>query len=337
MLPNPVRVGRQLDPNLDDVVGRTGNRIPIIVWDNLRWALSIPLTDLTLQTRENQKMKTFDKLLTCIRWRGVALVAPIVMLSSSPAMAQEDDKFEIAVGGYSVFRYESAISLTETNLGAGISISPRDTLGLDSEQTVFRLDGLYRFDSNHAMTFSWFRINANASKTLVDDIEWVDENGDTVIIPIGTSVSSSLGYDIYKLGYLWSFYHSDKVELAAGAGLHLAEVKVGLGVDSAIIGSELRTAKSNLPMPVLSFLLDYKVTPKFDWYLRTQLFAIELGEWRGVYSDIDLGMKYQLFEHIGIGAGIGSNGFDVVQEEDNTRFEFENRIAGLHFFVSANF
>ena len=282
-------------------------------------------------------MNTYDKALTRIRAKRAALVASLVMLGSSPAMAQEDDKFEIAVGGYSVFRYESAVSLTETNLGAGISISPRDTLGLDGEQTVFRLDGRFRFNSNHAMTFSWFRINADASKTLADDIEWVDESGDTVIIPIGTSVNSSLGYDIYKLGYLWSFYRSDKVELAAGAGLHMAGVRVGLGVDSAIINSELRTAKSNLPMPVLSFMLDYNVTSNFDWYFRSQLFAIDLGDWRGVYSDIELGMKYQLFENIGVGAGIGSNGLEVVREEDATRFEFENRVTGLRFFVTANF
>lgn len=282
-------------------------------------------------------MNTYDKALTRIRAKRAALVASLVMLGSSPAMAQEDDKFEISVGGYSVFRYESAVSLTKTNLGAGISISPRDTLGLNGEQTVFRLDGRFRFNSNHAMTFSWFRINANASKTLADDIEWVDESGDTVIIPIGTSVNSSLGYDIYKLGYLWSFYRSDKVELAAGAGLHMAGVRVGLGVDSAIIDSELRTAKSNLPMPVLSFMLDYNVTSNFDWYFRSQLFAIDLGDWRGVYSDIELGMKYQLFENIGVGAGIGSNGLEVVREEDATRFEFENRVTGLRFFVTANF
>ena len=282
-------------------------------------------------------MRIYNRLLAAFRLSRSVLVSSLVMLGTSPAMAQQDDKFEISAGAYSVFRYESAASLTETSLGAGISIRPRDTLGLDGEQTVFRMDGLYRFNRNHAMTFSWFRINANASKTLTNDIEWVDENGNTITIPTGTSVGSARGYNIYKLGYLWSFYRSDKVELAAGAGLHLAEVNVGLDVDSAIIGSELRTAKSNCPMPFRSFVLDYNVTPRFDWFFRSQLFALDLGDWRGVYSDIELGMKYQLFEHIGIGVGIGSNGLDVTNEDDDTRFEFENRVSGLHFFVSANF
>jgi len=90
-------------------------------------------------------------------------------------------------------------------------------------------------------------------------------------------------------------------------------------------------------MPVLSFALNYSVTPKFDWYLKTEWFAMDLGEWRGLYSDIQLGVDYQLFEHVGVGVGLGSNSLEVVREYDNSRFDFENRISGLHFFVSANF
>ena len=260
-----------------------------------------------------------------------------VLLGSGPTLAQDDEKFKLSVGGYSVFNYDSAMSLTETNVGVGVSISPRDTLGLDGEQTVFRLGGRYRFNSNHALTFSWYKIASDSDKTLLDDIEWVDEDGNTIVIPTGTAVSASLGYDIFKVGYLWSFYHSDKVELAAGAGLHLAKVDVGMAIDSGLFDAELRTAKSDLPMPVLSFMLEYNVTPKFDWFLKTQLFALELGEWGGVYSDIQLGMEYQVFERFGVGVALGSDGLDVAQESDNVRFNFDNRVTGLHIFVSANF
>lgn len=266
-----------------------------------------------------------------------AFIACTGLLGSGPSMAQDDGKFKLTVGGYSVFDYESAMSLTATNVGVGVSISPRDTLGLDGEETVFRLGGRYRFNSNHALTFSWYKISADSNKTLLDDIEWVDEDGNTIVIPTGTSVGASLEYDIYKIGYLWSFYRSDKVELAAGAGLHLADVGVGLTIESGVIDAKLRTAKSSLPMPVVSFMIDYKVTPRLGWFLKTQLFALELGEWRGLYSDIQLGMEYRPFEHFGFGAALGSNGLDIAQETDNARFSFDNRVTGLHFFVSANF
>lgn len=282
-------------------------------------------------------MKAFNKwtINNCLAFIVAAIV--LGLLSSTPVLSDENDRFELSAGGYAVFQYDSAVSLTATKAGVGISFSPRDTLGLDSEQTVFRMDGRYWFKPNHALTFSWYRISSRNRKTLLDDIEWVDDDGNTVVIPTGTSVSSSLGYDIYKIGYLWSFYQSDKVELAAGAGLHVANIGLGLSAQSGLFDNDLRKAESDLPMPVLSFALEYSVTPRFDWYVKTQLFSLELGEWRGLYSDFQLGIDYQLFEHIGVGAALGSNSLEVVREYDNTRFGFDNRVSGLHVFVFANF
>ena len=283
-------------------------------------------------TRRNDRpIDRHPKMLACI--------ATLALLGGAPAMSDEYEKFELTAGGYVVFQYDSVVSLTETNVGVGISFSPRDTLGLEGEQTVFRLDGLYRFKPNHALTFSWYRINSNSTKTLLDDIDWVDEDGNTVTIPIGTSVSSSLGYDIYKVGYLWSFYRTDKVELSAGAGLHLADVGLELAVTGGVFGAELRTATSDVPMPVGSFGLEYSVTPKLGWYLDAQLFALDLGEWRGVYSDFQLGVTYQLFEHVGAGVALGSNNLEIVREYDNedVRFDYDNRVSGLYLFLSANF
>jgi hypothetical protein len=267
------------------------------------------------------------------------LMIVLILLCSGLAIADEDDRLELSVGGYFVNQYDSVVSLTETNVGVGISFSPRDTLGLDGEQSVFRIDGRYRFKSNHALTFSWYRITANSAKTLLDDIEWVDENGDTVTIPTGTSVRSSLGYDIYKIGYLWSFYRSDKVELTAGAGLHLADIGLELAVEAGLFDSQLRTATSDVPMPVASFGLDYSVTPKLDWYLKSQVFGLDIGEWRGLYSDFQLGVTYQLFDHVGAGVAIGSNSLEVVREysDEDVRFDFDNRVSGVYVFLSANF
>ena len=271
--------------------------------------------------------------------KTLIFVATLALFGSAHAMSDEYDKFEFAAGGYAVFQYDSVVSLTETNVGVGISFSPRDTLGLDSEQTVFRLDGRYRFKLDHALTFSWYRISSNNKRTLLDDIDWVDDDGNTVTIPTGTRVNSSLGYDIYKVGYLWSFYRTDKVELSAGAGLHLADVGLSLDVEAGLFDSGLRTATSDVPMPVASFGLEYSVTPRLDWYLDAQLFALDLGEWRGVYSDFQLGVTYQLFEHVGAGVALGSNNLQIVREYDNddVRFDYNNRVAGMYLFLMANF
>ena len=69
----------------------------------------------------------------------------VLIVSSDLVRAEESvpDRFNISIGGYSVFRSDAALSLTDPDLAAGISISPEDTLGLDTEQAVLRLTGYY--------------------------------------------------------------------------------------------------------------------------------------------------------------------------------------------------
>ena len=131
---------------------------------------------------------------------------------------------------------------------------------------MLRLDGHYRFNTEHALTFSVYSIRAQGNKILERDVNWQDENGNEITIPIGSRVDTSLDYDIFKAGYLWTFYHTDKLDLAVGAGLHLTRIAVGLDASVSYVGDEVRDVRSTLPMPVLSYGLAYRVTPKFQWY-----------------------------------------------------------------------
>jgi len=247
------------------------------------------------------------------------------------------DKFKIAIGGYAVGRYDSTISLTESTLGAGVSIDPQETLGLDLKQTVTRLDGYYRFTPVHALSFSWYNISSTGYKTIETEFDWLDENGGPITIPVGAQANTALDYDIYKLGYLWSFYHTDKVELAAGAGLHITRISLTLDVDSTAgpIGTE--DVKSTVPLPVLSFGLTYKVTPKFAWYLKSEVFAITVDKWSGTYSDSTFGLEYRAWKNVALGAGLGSNALKIIEDDGETKFQFENRISGLNLYVAAYF
>jgi len=247
------------------------------------------------------------------------------------------DKLKIAIGGYAVGRYDSTMSLTEPTLGAGVSISPEDTLGLDLKQTVTRLDGYYRFTPKHALTYSWYNISSTGNKTIDEEFDWLDQNGNTVTIPVGAQANTVLDYDIYKIGYLYSFYHNDKVELAAGAGLHITSISVALDIDTTSGPIETKNIKSTVPLPVLSLGLTYHVTPKFMWYLKSEVFAISIDDWSGTYTDSTLAMEYRAWKNVGLGLGLGSNSLKIIEEPGDYKFQYENRISGVNLYVAAYF
>lgn len=264
----------------------------------------------------------------------------MTILTINHAQADEDtafDTYRISLGGYSLSRYDSAISLTDKDLGAGISISPEDTLGINTEQSVVRLDGNVRFNKEHALTYSWYSISSQGNKAVEEEVDWVDDNGDPITIPVGASVNTSLDYDIFKVGYLWSFHHTEKVELAVGGGLHITRVAIGMTAETTSSGIDTTDISTNVPLPVLSFALNYQVTPKFSWYLKSEFFALKFSDWDGSYTDNTLGMEYRVLKNIGLGLGLGSNALKISENTSDYKFNFDNRISGALFYVAAYF
>jgi hypothetical protein len=252
----------------------------------------------------------------------------------SPAQAEEPqaDKFRLAIGGYAIARYDSNISLSDPDLGAGISINPQDTLGIDTENTVLRIEGYYRFRPKHALTYSWYSINSTGSKILDEEFDWGE-----ITIPVGAEVNSNLDYNIFKVGYLWSFHHSDKVELGVGAGLHITRLTMALKADTTPSGESLQNVNTTVPLPVVSFVLNYNVTPKFGWYLKTEAFAVKFDDWLGTYRDTTFGMEYRAWKHVALGAGLSSNALDLDEQGSKYHLRFNNTISGALFYVATYF
>ena len=274
-----------------------------------------------------------------IRKKYFLALVMMFMVTTNHVYAEDvvPDKFKISIGGYSLIRNDATMSLTEPNLGVGISISPQDTLGLETEQTVLRLDGHYRFTKTHALTYSWYRISSDGKKTLEDQFDWLDEDENEITIPVGAKVETTLDFDVYKLGYLWSFHHTDKVEMAVGAGLHITRIDIGLRTDTTSSGIDASDASTSLPLPVLSFSIKYKVTPKFGWSLKSQWFALEYDDWDGLYTDITMAMEYRVFKNVGLGTGLASNNLEIRENTSDHKFKYENRITGVMIYVATYF
>lgn len=273
-----------------------------------------------------------------IRYVLLVVISLFTLVSTVQAEEAKPDKFRFAFGGYALTRFDSTISLTEPNLGAGISISPQDTLGLDIENQVLRIEGYYRFHPKHALTYSWYSISSEGNKTIEQEFEWVDEGGTTIVVPLGAQVVSKLDYDIFKVGYLWSFHHTDKVEMGVGAGLHIT--RLGLALDASVTNpptSGIENVDTTIPLPVVSFVLKYNINPKWHWYLKTEAFALKFDKWSGSYRDTTFGLEYRAWKNVALGAGLSANALEVEEEDPKAELRFTNNISGGLLYVAAYF
>jgi hypothetical protein len=268
------------------------------------------------------------------------LVALVAVMLSGKVFADEPapDKFRIAIGGFTTNRVDSSLSLTGSDVGVGASISPRDTLGIELESTVLRIEGHYRFNDEHALTYGWYDLKSTGDKLIEEEFDWVDENGDPITIPVGARAETRLESEIFKIGYLWSFYRSDKIEVAVGGGLHTTRLTIGL--DASVTNppdSSVERVDSTLPLPVLSFALNYRVTPKFGWYLKTEAFALAFDDYAGTYRDTQFGLEYRAWQNVGLGAALNINALNLEEDDSKSKLEYDSSRTGLLLYLATYF
>lgn len=231
------------------------------------------------------------KILTC-----VALFIPVM------AVAQDDHRFSISLGAFVTDRgSEARVDAADGTPGTPVDIEGE--LGLDTSETVLRLDAYFKFNERHRIDFSVFDLSRNATRQIDAEIRW-----DEFVFPIDTTVYSSIEFNIYKLAYTWSFLRREKGYLGLTGGIYVAGVAANLSAENiaAAAGGDVTA-----PLPVIGLRGEYYFTDKWTFRASGEWFGLEYEAFDGALTDLYAGIDYQLFTHAAIGLGLNSVRMDV--------------------------
>jgi hypothetical protein len=248
------------------------------------------------------------------------LVVPLMFLEIPNAMAQADDytKLGISIGVF-VTDLERQSRVDGNSGTPGTVVDLEGDLGVDSSDSVFRVDGYYRFNQKHRLDFSIFDLSRSASAMIDKDIEW---NG--ALFPVNTTVDSDFDLAIYKLAYTWSFMHRDKGYLGLTAGLYVGEI--GMTLTAEAIG-EIESNDLTAPLPVIGLRGQYDFTKKLSFRASGEVFSLDYEGFDGSLYDFYAGLDYQLFKHLALGVGVNSvrlvTDAGSVRGELNIKFKWE--------------
>jgi len=258
----------------------------------------------------------------------------ILLLITTSLMAEVKEKWKINVGSMFVTQFETDMQWGKKGFPLGVKINTKDQLGLESESSVFRMDGYYRFSDAHKIEFSYFGVNSNSNKTI--DVD-TDLNGNH--ISAGASLSTYFDMKVYKLNYSYSFYHNDKVELALLVGLHVTQIDIGYDANGRINGEQKAASSGDVsitaPLPVIGFEGQYSIIPKklFINY-QANYFYLTFDDYKGAITSSTLKIEYRFWNHIGIGAGYNINNILVRKEQDDKKLDIDNKLSGAVLYLS---
>lgn len=258
-------------------------------------------------------------------------VVSIVSVSLCKNVIAEDevtlafpDKWTIRAGAYIIDNADTSVAVfSDVGIGGGINFT--DTLGGEDSDTVPRLDVLYRFNKKHAIDFSVFSIDRQGSTTLTVDLDIGNET-----FFASETLNSDIKYTLYRIGYNYSFYHSDKVELRLTAGLNITDYELKFEV---VNGGRLEKADISVPLPLFGLRMGYAITPK--WYVNyvAETFFIEIEDaFKGSLFSYELNTEYRLFKHFSLGAGFARLGVDANIDDDDWKGRITDSYRGFTAF-----
>lgn len=227
------------------------------------------------------------------------------------------EKFIIRLSSYSVKDADTDLTvLSSSSIGTGFSFV--EDLGGEDSATIPRIDGYYRFNSSHRIEFGTFRIQRDGRNRLGIDLDIGDET-----YSVGDTVISGIDYELIKIGYAFSFYHSPEVELSVTAGLN------GMAYEfdyELVDGSSEDTSKSSGPLPMFGVRMSYAFNSRWSIHYFSEVLFVETGDTRGSIQSYEVDLRYKLKKSFILGVGLIRFGVDITTDDR----EWNGRIADTH-------
>jgi hypothetical protein len=258
-----------------------------------------------------------------------AVAVALISLPAGPtALAGDDSQLSLSLGIFVTdWNSETRLDVSAGRMGTPVDLE-RD-LGVDTSDSVFRIDGYYRVNDKHRIDFSAFDLSRTGNKQIEKEIDWQG-----TIFPISASVNSDIDLNIYKIAYTYSILRREKGYLGLSAGFYIADVGARISAENI---ANREGGDATTPFPVVGLRGEYQFTEKWSFRASGEFFALEYQDFDGSLIDLYAGIDYQLSEHVAIGLGVNSVSIDVEISGNDLNGNLDWRYGGGLLFFKFDF
>ena len=268
-----------------------------------------------------------------------ALLVPLAAYAEEAIHPKLGARVYLDVGGY--------IPAVDTELrvdragGSGTVLDLEDDLDFEDRPTFpFALVNL-RLGQRWRIEGEYFAIDRDKTTVIDRTLEIGDE-----IFEIGATVNSFFDTDVYRLSAGYSFLKRPNAEMGAVLGVHVTTFDLGISAIGTGGGVEKAESADTLaPLPTIGLYGYYAFSPRWLMQGRADYFTLEYEEYSGTLLNFNLGLEFQLTQHVGLGAGYryvdleftADKTLTVGEVSDDFSGEFQYHYSGPTVYLSVNF
>jgi hypothetical protein len=269
-------------------------------------------------------------------------VASTLALGAGLAQANPgfgEETFSVRLGGY-FSDFDTNVRLSGPNGGDKVNLE--DTLGLDSDQTVFRGALSWRFAPRHRLEIGYLDFQRDSLGTA--EKSFVIETEDGIYeFAGGAELKTNFDWRLIPINYTYSFYRTDNLEVSASAGVHWFESTIGYEGTATVtppggspnpVAYAAEAESASGPLPVFGLRADYALSTHWVIGARVGWFGLDYDDYSGELWDLGVSAEYWFSNNFGAGFGYSHYSIDVSEQDGAYTTGIDYTYDGVQVYVT---
>ena len=260
---------------------------------------------------------------------GLALLAPLAH-ADSDYISPSDDRLRVSLGVMKVSS-STTIRADSTTGVAGTVLDGEGQFGLDKSDYEPKFEVMVRAGTRNRLWLNYFTLDRQGSTIVQQPIVFRD-----VVLQPGEPLQSELDLRLLSLTYGYSFWHGEKVELAATLGITSVSINAQAKVATEQVHvNETETAAGPFPTPGIA--ATWSITKHFYLDGRVQYLNLHINDLDGSLGMGELDAIYRLHPNVAFALGYTEvkAHVDSTKTSDSGLFNFNSK--GPQLFVRVSF
>ena len=273
-----------------------------------------------------------------ITTHGMTALALAVALAASPAHADDgyfsptNERVRISLGAMHV---SSATTLrADSTAGvAGTTINGESEFGLDRSDFEPKFQAMVRVAKRQRLSFDYFTLDRSGSTLLAGTAPILFR--DVTLLP-GDPLQTKLSLRSFGITYGYSFWHSEKLEIAGTLGVHATDVSAEARVQTPT-RHIIQTEDQAGPIPTLGVDATWVASRRFYLDARVQYLKVNISNLDGNLGIYELDVLYRFRPNVSFAVGYSDFTAKITSTKSSKSGVFDFSTKGPEMFFRIAF
>jgi hypothetical protein len=260
---------------------------------------------------------------------GLVLLASVAH-ADGDYFSPTDDRVRVTLGAMHLS--SSTTMRVDSSTGVqGTTIDGENQFGLDPSDFEPRFQVMVRAGERNRLWLDYFTLDRTGSAVVAEPIVFRD-----VVIQPGDPLQSELDLRLLTLTYGYSFWHGEKLELAATLGISAVQIQANAKVTTDAVHLDQSEDEAG-PIPTPGIAATWAVSKHFYFDGRVQYLSLHVKDLDGSLGMAEFDALYRFRPNVSFGLGYTEVKAHLASVKTDNSGLFDFNTKGPEFFVRVAF